>query len=194
MKLPHYVILALLLVIGAMWFFWPQPKDPDYSEYEFKIKLRDAQIHSLGRDYEKLVMKIESDSVSHTNEIQTYKDRDKKKSAYIANLKANPIVIKVREEVPLIDSAFHAYDSLLQSKDEQIELQARYIDTLQVDIGKVTDNFMERLKLQSETIDDQKLIIDGQRKELRQERRGKRLAKFVAIGAAIGGFLLGSQL
>lgn len=193
MKLPHYVILALLLVIGLMWFFWPSNK-PDYSDHENRIKLREQAVHELQAENTKLLARIKSDSVSHTIEIQTYKHRDKKKSAYIANLKANPIVIKVREEVPLIDSAFHAYDSLLQSKDEQIELQARYIDTLQVDISKVTDNFMERLKLQSETIDDQKEIIDSQRKELRKERRQKRLAYVIAPIVFGFGFLLGSQL
>ena len=104
------------------------------------------------------------------------------------------VLLSFREEVPLIDSAFHAYDSLLQSKDEQIELQARYIDTLQVDIRKVTDNFMERLKLQSETIDDQKLIIEDQRKQLRKERRNKRLAKVVAVAGTIGAFVLGALL
>lgn len=188
----------LILIIGGavVWMLWPDSKAADSRilELEEKNARREQAIHSLQGDYEKLKIKSEADRVAFTDSIRTYKDRDKKKSAYIANLKANPIVIKVREEVPLIDSAFHAYDSLLQSKDEQIELQARYIDTLQVDISKVTDNFMERLKLQSETIDDQKLIIEDHRKELRKERRGKRLAKFVAIGAAIGGFLLGGQL
>lgn len=193
MKLPHYVILALLLVIGAMWFFWPSNK-PDYSDHENRIKLREQAVHELQAENTKLLARIKSDSVSHTNEIQRYKDRDKIKSREIARIKANPVIVKVREEVKEVDSLIVAYDSLLQSKDEQIELQARYIDTLQVDIGKVTDNFMERLKLQSETIDDQKLIIEDQRKELRKERRNKKIAKILVPVVAVASFLAGSQL
>lgn len=186
--------LLLILVLGLVYTFWPSPKEPDYSEYEFKIKLREAQIHSLGRDYEKLVLKLEADSVSHKIEVQAYKDMDKKNLAYIANLKANPVVIKVREEVPLIDSAFLAYDSLLESKDQQINLQEKYVSTLQLDIGELSANFEERLKLQSETIADQQSIIQDQRKELRKARRAARATKVVAVVGLVGGFLLGSQL
>lgn len=193
MKLLPWLIL--IIGVAVVWMLWPDSKAADSRilELEEKNARREQAIHSLQGDYEKLKIKREADRAAFTDSMRTYKDRDKKKSAYIANLKANPIVIKVREEVPLIDSAFHAYDSLLQSKDEQIELQARYIETLQVDLTRLTDNFMERLKLQSETIDDQKLIIEEQRKELRKERRNKRLAKILVPVVGAAAFLAGSQ-
>ena len=156
--MAKWIIIGLLLVIGAMWFFWPSNK-PDYSSHENRIKLREQAISELQVENTKLLSRIKSDSVSHKIEIQAYKDRDKKKSAYIANLKANPVVIKVREEVPLIDSAFQAYDSLLESKDQQINLQEKYVSTLQLDIGALKNSFEERIALQDSTINDQREII-----------------------------------
>ena len=85
MKLPHYIILGLLLVIVLMFMFWPSPKDPDYSLHEARIAQREQAYHSLSRDYQKLLLKIEADSVSHKIEVRAYKDRDKKKSREIAH-------------------------------------------------------------------------------------------------------------
>lgn len=195
MKLPYYIIIGLLLVIGLMFVFWPDTSKPSARELELEAALerRTEAYNESERRGAKLLAKIESDSVSHKIEVQAYKDRDKKRVSEIARIKASKVVVQVRDSVPEIDSLIVAYDSLLQSKDEQIELQARYIDTLQVDISKVTDNFEERLKLQSETIADQQSIIQDQRKELRKERRNKKIAKVLVPVVAVGAFLLGGS-
>lgn len=188
----------LILIIGGavVWMLWPDSKAADSRilELEEKNARREQAIHSLQGDYEKLKIKSEADRVAFTDSIQTYKDRDKVKSREIARIKANPVIVKVREEVKEVDSLIVAYDSLLQSKDEQIELQARYIDTLQIDLTRVTDNFMERLALQDSTIQDQKSIIEDQRKTIRKERRQKRLAKILVPVVAVGAFLLGASI
>lgn len=186
----------LLLIIGAglVYVFWPEPKEPDYSLHEARIAQREQAYHSLSRDYQKLLLKIESDSVSHKIEVQAYKDRDKIKSREIARIKASKVVVQVRDSVPEIDSLIVAYHSLLESKDQQILLSEKYVSTLQIDIGELTANFEERLQLQSETIEDLNTIVDDQRKTIRKERRAKRLAKILVPVVGIATFFLGAQL
>lgn len=188
----------LLLIFGAglVYVFWPDTSKPSARELELEAALerRTEAYNESERRVAKLLSLIKVDSVSNKIEVQAYKDRDKKRVAYIVNLKANPIVIKVREDVPLIDSAFQAYDSLLESKDQQLNLQEKYVGTLQMDIGELKANFEERLKLQRETIEDLNAIVDDQRKTIRKERRAKRLAKVVSVGVVVVGFLVGAHL
>lgn len=180
-----------LIIIGAIavYLLWPEPED--LSGFEHREKLREAHVHSLQQDYEKLKARLKADSVVYSTTIQTYKDKDKKNLAYIENLKAKPTVVKVVQETPELDALLQAYDSLLQSKDSQLQLQSEYIATLQVDLGKVTENFLERLAIQDSMIQDQKGVIQDQRKQLRKERCRSRVAR-VLVPVALGlGLLVG---
>jgi len=185
----------LLLIIGGtiVYLLWPNPT-PDYSLHEARIAQREQAISELQVENTKLLSRIKSDSVSHKIEVQAYKDRDKKRVSEIARIKASKAVVQVRDSVPEIDSLIVAYDSLLESKDQQLNLQEKYIADLQLDVNELTHNFEERLKLQSETIEDLNAIVDDQRKTIRKQRRSKRLASVLAPIALGFGFLLGSQL
>ena len=194
LRIEWFVILGLLIWVVVSECSRPDPIDPEKIELETKIKHRDQAVHELQAlaviDREKR----KADSVAYTKEIQTYKDRDKKRVSEIARIKASKVVIQVRDSVPEIDGLIVAYDSLIAGKDQQIETQATYINKLEVDISKVTDNFVERLSLQSETIADQAEIIKSQGKQLRKENRKKAFWKVVAVIAGGAGIFGGSQL
>lgn len=188
----------LLLIIGAglVYVFWPEPKEPDYSLHEARIAQREQAYHSLSRDYHKLLLKIEADSVSRKIEVQAYKDRDKAKSREIARIKAKPHVVEIIRANPAIDTLLQAYDSLLESKDQQLNLQEKYVSTLQMDIGELKANFEERIALQDSTINDQREIITDLTNRLNKKKTvWQKLAQvgkdILKVGA---GFLLGSQL
>lgn len=189
MKLPHYVILALLLVIGAMWFFWPQPKDPDYTVFDAELKKRATRLSELIEDHkqqqERILARFEKDSldkVAYRNEIKALKSK-------IAQRR--PRIDSIIVDSPELKEFISMQDSVIVRQQARIDSLDATVGSLEIDIGKVTDNFMERLKLQSETIDDQKLIIEDQRKQLRKERRNKKIAKILVPVVAVGAFLLG---
>lgn len=194
MKPTTWVIIGLIVVIGLMWFFQPGPNEPDYSIKDAQIAQRDTLIHKLSREAEKEKQERKAERLAYMDTVRTYKDRDKKRVAEIARIKAHPVVIRVREEIPIIDSAFHAYDSLLKSKDVQISLAEKRITKLEVDITEVEERFEEQLRLMGENVADLKSITEDQRKQLRKIRRQNRLVKVVAVVSAVGGLLLGGQL
>lgn len=196
MKPIYYLVIALLLIIGIGWYFWPDTSKQSERELELlnKVTIRDSAIHNLSREAEKEKQERKAEKLAYMDTVRTYKDRDKKITREIARIKANPVVIKVREEVPLIDSAFHAYDSLLESKDVQISLAEKRITKLEVDITEVEERFEEQLRLMGENVADLKSITEDQRKQLRKIRRQNRLVKVVAVVSAVGGLLLGGQL
>lgn len=189
-----WLIIGLTVVIILLILFQPQPAQPSYAEYDRREELRKVENLELLAENTKLRHRIKQDSVSHKIEVKAYKDRDKKLSREIARIKANPIIVKVREEIAEVDIAFQTYDSLLASKDEQIQTQAAYIETLQVDLSKVTDNFLSRMKLQEETIQDLNTITEDQRKQLRKIRRANRWLKVATVVIGVAGLIGGSQL
>lgn len=190
MKPSSYLIIALLAIIAALILFDRDPGS-DYSEIENKIVIRDSVIHQLSRDNSKLLAKIAADSVSHTKQVQTYKDRDKKLTREIARIKASQVIVHARDSVPEVDELIEAYDSLIEIKDSQIYLQEKYLSDLRLDHGEMRHNFEERLNLQAQSIADQRAIIDDQRKQLRKERRKAKLAKVLVPIAFGAGLLIG---
>lgn len=191
--MAKWIIIGLLLVIGAMWFFWPSNK-PDYSLHEARIAQREQAISELQVENAKLLSRIKADSVSHKIEVQAYKDRDKKKSREIARIKASPEVIRIRSESTSIDSLITIYDSVVTAKDEHISIQEKYIVNLQTDLKSIEANFESRVSLLQENSNDKDKIIESQSQELKKQKRRNRLHKFVTIPVAVIAFLVGSQL
>jgi hypothetical protein len=112
----------------------------------------------------------------------------------LERLKANPVVIHIRDSVEEIEQAFQAYDSLLASKDQQIEIQGRLIVSLEDENKRITANFMERLELSEDNFIAQKAISDTYKKDNRKLRRGNKLLKVGLVVGTVGAFILGSQL
>jgi hypothetical protein len=190
---------ALIIISGAFILYIlfdkdPIPNESYVKEYESTIQRNESTIEGLK-------VKHREDSLKSAKEIAQLKAKlsgkvteVKKLSFNLERLKANPVVIHIRDSVEEIEQAFQAYDSLLASKDQQIEIQGRLIVSLEDENKRITGNFMERLRLTEDNFQAQKAISDSYKKDNRKLRRGARWLKAGAVVLGVSGFLIGSQL
>jgi hypothetical protein len=189
-----WVVFGLAAIIILLILF---DKDP-------KPEAEKIQALEMGIAHDKLRIKELSDknikdSTAHVQKVTQIRDSLKREqrhgaklSSNLARLKANPIVIQVRDSIPVIDSLVQSYDSLLESKDDQIELQGRLIVSLEDENKRITGNFIERLQLTEDNFQAQKAISDSYKKDLRKERRKVKLFKVLTVVGTVGGIFLGS--
>jgi hypothetical protein len=190
---------ALIIISGAFILYIlfdkdPIPNESYVKEYESTIQRNESTIEGLK-------VKHREDSLKSAKEIAQLKAKlsgkvteVKKLSFNLERLKANPVVIHIRDSVEEIEQAFQAYDSLLESKDDQIELQGRLIVSLEDENKRITGNFMERLQLTEDNFQAQKAIADSYKKDNRKLRRGNKLLKVGIVIGTVGAFILGSGL
>ena len=188
------VIFFLAVVIIFMIIFRPKPDRSKEKELEAKIEQREQAIHQLSRENTKQAEKIKADSLRFTKALQAGQVIIIKQSRRISDLKANPEVVTIIKENPLIHELINSYDSLIVQQANQIELQGKYIDTLRIDMKEMKDNFSERLELQSQTIADLTALTTDQRKQLRKTRRSVTALKVLAVIGTVGGLFLGGSL
>src|SRR5688572_27478647 len=96
--------LTIALIISILTRPSKQPNHEKIQALEIGLAIADQQIVQLRKDSAKLANKVKADSVRQANESQTHKNEVKKYVGVIAKLKANPIVIKIREETAEVDS------------------------------------------------------------------------------------------
>jgi hypothetical protein len=194
MKLTHWIIAAMGLVIILMILFDKDPEQVDLTPYRTAQAIADQEIKELKQSNSKLQAKIDSDSVRQTQEKEAHSSEVKKRDAVIAKLKANPVVIKIREENPVIDSLIVAQDSLIVRHAERVaELESNLTD-LRVDMKALVNNFEGQIAAHISKYENEKKIADTYRDENRKIRRGNRWLKAGIVGAAVGGLFLGGSL
>jgi hypothetical protein len=186
--------LAAIIILLILFDKDPIPNESYIKEYESTIQRNESTIEGLK-------VKHREDSLKSAKEIAQLKAKlsgkvteVKKLSFNLERLKANPVVIHIRDSVEEIEQAFQAYDSLLASKDQQIEIQGRLIVSLEDENKRITGNFMERLELSEQNFQAQKAISDSYKKDNRKLRRGNKLLKVGLVVGTVGAFILGSQL
>jgi ASC-1-like (ASCH) protein len=192
-KLWLIVGLTVIIVLLLLFDKDPIPNESYIKEYESTIQRNESTIESLK-------VKHREDSLKSAQEVAELKAKlsgkvteVKKLSSTVAHLRANPVVVQVIADVPEIDSLVQSYDSLLESKDDQIELQGRLIVSLEDENKRITGNFLERLELSQQNFDAQKAISDTYQKENKKLRRGNKLLKVGLVVIGVGGFVAGSQ-
>lgn len=193
MKLPHWIIIGLCVVIALLLLFDKDPES-DNAPLEAKIASREAAIHEMGRNYTALRTKMRQDSILYRDTIVTKQKEIVQQESNIKRLRATPRVVEIVKENPVIDTIFQHYDSLLISKDFIIYSQEKQITQLYVDINEIERNFEHRLQLQSQSLEDYRTLSDEYRKDLRKERRKKRLSTILIPVVAVGAFLAGTSL
>ena len=188
------IILAGAFILYILFDKDPIPNESYVAEYESTIQRNESTIKALES-------KHVEDSLRFTHKIAELRDSLKTSGKHtvkiersLAKIKANPVIIKVRDSIKVVDDAFITYDSTLAAKNEEIRIQGKMIVSLEDENQRITSNFLERLSLQSENLATQKEIIDDQRKELRKERRKVKLFKVVAVVGTVGAFILGAGL
>lgn len=191
-----WVIFALSGVIILLLLFSPtkEPNKEKITALENAIAISDVQKKDLET-------KHKADSTASAKEIARLNDLLSSKSKQadkfernLAHLKANPIVIKVKDSIPEISQTFEAYDSLLASKDDQLTIQKTMIVELKAENERITGNFLERLRITEDQYAKQKEISETYKKEVRKERRKVKLFKVVSVVGFVGGLFLGGSL
>jgi hypothetical protein len=198
MKLEFKTIALIILALAfALYILFD--KDPvDNSEkiqsYEIALKIADQEILNLRSDSTKLSQKIEGDSVRQANERKVYKEKVKSQSALISRLKAKPEVIAIREQSVDVDSLLTATEAKDSIQTARIDTLESNLSDLRVDMSAVNDNCSKMLEAERERFQAQKGISEEYSKQVRKERRKKRLATALIPVVGVAGFLLGAQL
>lgn len=193
--LPWIIIAVLLLLIIIGIFTRPEPVDSGgyVKEYEAQIQRKDREIDVLTRRIIQDSIKRVKDSLktvvtlkAYTKEIVAYKST-------VAKLKTNPIIVKVREETPEIDSLIQAYDSMDAKKDERIRQLESELSQSQKLAAQAEGHFKEVIAAHIEKTAIEKERGDHYQKEARKLRRTNKLLKVVAVTVGVAGVFLGSR-
>jgi hypothetical protein len=191
MKPIHYAFLVAVGVIVLLLLFWPEPEPVDLDPYKRAIAIADIRIDSLTSANSKLASKIKADSLQQVQEKKTYIVTIEKKSREIENLKANPVVVKIRETTPDVNALIIEMERMDSVKTERIARLENDKDALRIDMRQMESNFGELLEVEREKFQAQKAISDELTKDLKKAKRSGRLAKVLIPVAAVAGFLLG---
>lgn len=188
-----WIIFALTGIIILLILFQPTPEPVNNAIWQ-------TEIWRVKTKAEKLKAKHEKDSAAHVKELAQARDSLKSEQKHgvklqsnLVALKSKPQVVKIVQENPVIDTVFQHYDSLLESKDNQLAIQTEMISSLEAENVRITDNFLARLELSQQAFDNQKLISDSYKKDTRKVRRQVKLLKVVAVIGTVGGVFLGAQ-
>ncbi len=187
MKLHNWIILVLvLIVICQILFQRPKPESDLVQRQTAVIERQKEIISELKTDNGILQAKIDRDSVrSEANRI-AHQEVVKKDRAAIARLKANPVVVRIREENPGVDSLIKAQDEAIKVRDERIGTLEHDNSELRVDMNRMKANFNGIIEAQSVQLSAQTEISKDLRKQVRRERREKRLAIVGGIVLTVG--------
>jgi hypothetical protein len=194
MKPYIWVIIGLVAVSVALILLWPEPEPVDLDPYKRAIAIADIRIDSLTSANRKLASKIAQDSLQQAQEKKTYIVTIEKKVREIENLKANPVVVKIRETTPEVNALIIEMERMDSVKTERIATLENNLDGLRVDMRQMESNFGELLQSEREKFNAQKAISDELAKDLKKAKRSGRLAKILIPIAAVGAFLLGNGL
>lgn len=189
-----WVIFALAGIIILLLIFQPNPPPADTTVWK-------QEIEKNRQKAQELAIKHREDSTQFAQKLSQARDslkREQNRGVKLASnlqaLKSKPAVVKVIQENPAVDSVFQQYDLLLETKDNQISIQSKMIKGLEEENTRITDNFLERLKLSQAAFDNQKLIADSYKKDTRKVRRQNKLLKVLVVVGTVGGLIGGASL
>lgn len=192
--LKTWIILALLVGIAILFAFWPSTT-PDTSEvFKREIESLNTQIETLNTDRAKLIAQIDTVKARETKTKTTYESRVKKMSSVIADLRANPKVVKVLEENPTVDSLVQAQDSTIMLNQVRISGLEHSLFQMQLNTEALQANFDQAMELERAKYDASQKEIERLQKENRKERRKGKLARVLVPVAAGLGLVLGVGL
>lgn len=194
-QLPWIIICILVLaLIISILSQRPKPESDLIQKQTALIERKSEEIKSLRTDNSILQAKIDRDSVRSEAKTKAYNTDVKKRDSEIARLKRNPVVIRIREENPEIDSVFRAQEDLSAVKDYRIDSLNADLADLRVDMGKMKSNFEGIFNRQADQLQAEKAISENYKKQLRKVRRGNRWLKAGIVTSAVLGLVFGAQL
>lgn len=189
MKLKDYALIIAGIVIVLLLLF-PGSNPPDTEIWKEAIRESEQKIAVLKQDRARLAQKITEDSLQSIKRDSVYRSDIKIKERRISDLKRNPTVIRIREEVPVIDTLILAYDSIVSFQQGRIYDLGKEMEGLRIDLNAVTVNFKAQIQ---EADNTQKILvgeIEKKQKELKKERRKTRLFQITSVVLPIAVLLL----
>jgi hypothetical protein len=192
-NLPWFLVIALTIAVILLILFQPKPEPSHYiKENESLIAQKTEKIEVLTKEYEKIASQIHTDSVRQAKKDSVYSFEIKKRDRRISDLKRNPVIVRVREQTPEVDSLIHAYDSAFMQMSAQIFSLQTTLRQVYTNEAMLEHNFNERLELERSKFEDQKAITNQYEKDLRKAKRGNRLLKVAAVLGTGLGLVLGA--
>lgn len=189
-----WVIIGLMALIVGMILFDRDPEPVSTQKWKDQISAQNLKIVTLKADSAKLSQKVAQDSVSQANEKIAHHTAIKKKDAVIANLRANPVVVKVREETPEVDNLLTAMEAKDSIQTERIAVLENDNEELRVDMNAMKDNFGAMLQAERTKFEASQSMNKDLEKALKKSKRGAKLAKILVPVVGAGMLLLGAQL
>lgn len=191
--LKTWIIIGLLIGIVIIISFWPKPVDTS-EPFKREIVTLNSHIETLNQDRAKLRAEIDTIKLREVKIKVVYEGRVKKMSSVIADLRANPKVVKVLEENPTVDSLVQAQDSTIMLNQVRISGLEHSLFQMQLNTEALQANFDQAMELELAKYDAAQKEIERLQKENRKERRKSKLARVLVPVAAGLGLVLGVGL
>lgn len=195
MKKESIFLGIIILLVGLVIFqICSSPtQEPNTDVWKEALAKKELQIATLESEASQHKEKRRQDSIVYLTAIKGEQNKTRRAEVTVMRLKANPKIIKVREEVKEVDSLIVAMDSVSASLNSQLFLANKFIQTLQIDLGKTQVNFNERIDLEKGKYQDQQQILLQTEVALKKKQRGNKLLRAIAVIGSVGAFILGSQ-
>lgn len=183
----------ILLIVGAIavYLLWPQTGTSDRErELDHENTSLLYKIDSMTRVHKASLARLKEDSIQGVKVQDSLKTQGNAFKREVDRLKANPIVIKVREEVPEVDSLIVAQDSVIVLQEHRIAAFEHQLGKLQISMAGITANFESMLSAERERYANSQEIIALKDKELKKEKNKTKGAVAIGIAAIVGVLLI----
>jgi hypothetical protein len=188
-----YLILGLALVVILLLLFDKDPEPYDTTAFKNTISQKEARIQELQLEFATIAKKIKSDSLQALESKRVYEIKVKDLNSTVAKLKANPKVVEILRDNPIVDSLVVAQDSVIQIQGHRIVGLEHQYWKLSFNVEAITLNCENQLALHAERFEAQKQLSSTYQKQNRRLRRGNKLLKVGVVLGTVGAFLLGAK-
>lgn len=190
-KAPSWLIFILLGVILILWLRWPQTdtsdREKDLISFNQDLQLR---IDSISHRNKAIIEDTKKDSIRGIEIQDSLKTQANRFRGQVVKLKANPIIIRVREEVPEVDSLIVAMDSVNVVQGHRIAAYEHQLSKLQVNLVGITANFESMLSAERQRYANAQEIIALKDKEIKKAKKNTVGAVVIGVAATVGALLI----
>lgn len=183
-------VIAIVLGIVVLFLLLDGGEEYDTSVWKDTIAAKEVKIKELQLQYDTIARRIKSDSLESIESKKVYEVKVKNLNSTVAKLKANPVVIRVREENPEVDSLIVSQDSVITIKDQRIEILEYQYGKLAANVEGLTINFENRIRLHQEQFEASQQQVQALEKDNRKQKREKKAIIAVGVAAIVGALLL----
>ncbi|HYF67612.1 MAG TPA: hypothetical protein VD884_05715 [Ohtaekwangia sp.] len=191
---PWPIISIVLAVVVILLLLFDNGPTIDSSVWKSRISELEDEIKEREQEYDVIAARIKSDSLESIESEKAYDLKVKDLNSTVAKLKANPVVIRVREETPEVDSLIVAQDSTITIKDQRIEILEYQYGKLAANVQGLTINFENRIRLHQEQFAASQAQVQVLEKENKKVKRQAKIAKILIPIVGLAGLILGGNL